>query len=184
MQKTVDKTPVQELFVNMLKDIYWAEKHLTKALSKMKKAATTEELKEAFDDHLTQTEEHVTRLEKAFELMGKKAQAKKCEAMEGLTKEADEISEETAAGSLTRDVGLIAAAQKVEHYEIATYGTLVQLASNMHLNKVASLLEETLKEEKATDSLLTDIAQKNVNWQALENENENEPRKQPRKIKQ
>jgi len=185
MQKTVEKTSkahtsvktheqgplMQELFVDMLKDIYWAEKHLTKALPKMKKASTTEELQNAFDDHLAQTEEHVTRLERAFELMGKKAQAKKCEAMEGLTKEADEMTEETEAGSLTRDVALIAAAQKVEHYEIATYGTLVQLASNMHLNEVASLLEETLKEEKAADSLLTDIAENNVNWQALENEN-------------
>ena len=170
--KTQDQGPLmQELFVDMLKDIYWAEKHLTKALPKMKKAATTEELQNAFDDHLAQTEEHVTRLEKAFELMGKKAQAKKCEAMEGLTKEADEMTEETEAGSLTRDVALIAAAQKVEHYEIATYGTLVQLASNMHLNEVASLLEETLKEEKAADSLLTDIAENNVNWQALETEN-------------
>jgi ferritin-like metal-binding protein YciE len=186
MPKTADKTsqktsrahpspqtqekgsPVQELFVDMLKDIYWAEKHLTKALPKMKKAATTEELQNAFDDHLAQTEEHVTRLEKAFQLMGKKAQAKKCEAMEGLTKEADEMSEETEDGSMTRDVALIAAAQKVEHYEIATYGTLVQLASNMHMNEVASLLEETLKEEKAADSLLTDIAENNVNWQALE----------------
>jgi ferritin-like metal-binding protein YciE len=185
MQKTAEKTSkarttaqtheqgpmVQELFVDMLKDIYWAEKHLTKALPKMKKAATTEELQHAFDDHLVQTEEHVTRLEKAFELIGKKAQAKKCEAMEGLTKEADEMTEETEAGSLTRDVALIAAAQKVEHYEIATYGTLVQLASNMHMNEVASLLEETLKEEKAADTLLTDIAEHNVNWQALENEN-------------
>lgn len=185
MQKTAEKSGktrstaqahdqgplMQELFTDMLKDIYWAEKHLTKALPKMKKAATTGELQDAFDDHLAQTEEHVTRLEKAFELMGKKAQAKKCEAMEGLTKEADEMTEETEAGSLTRDVALIAAAQKVEHYEIATYGTLVQLASNMHLNEVASLLEQTLKEEKAADSLLTNIAENNVNWQALETEN-------------
>lgn len=185
MQKTAEKTKkahtavktqeqgplLQELFMDMLKDIYWAEKHLTKALPKMKKASTTEELQDAFDDHLAQTEGHVTRLEKAFELMGKKAQAKKCEAMEGLTKEADEMTEETEAGTLTRDVALIAAAQKVEHYEIATYGTLVQLASNMHLNEVAALLEETLKEEKAADSLLTEIAENNVNWQALENEN-------------
>lgn len=161
---------LQELFLDMLKDIYWAEKHLTKALPKMKKAATTQELQNAFEDHLAQTEQHVTRLEKAFELMGKKAQAEKCEAMEGLTKEADSMTEETEKGSLTRDVALIAAGQKVEHYEIATYGTLVQLASNMHLNEVASLLEQTLKEEKEADSLLTEIAENNVNWQALENE--------------
>src|SRR5258706_14728714 len=115
MQKTVEKTSkahpsaktqgqgplVEELFVGMLKDIYWAEKHLTKALPKMKKASTTEELQDAFDDHLAQTEEHVTRLEKAFELMGKKAQAKKCEAMEELTKAPDEMTEETDAGNRT-----------------------------------------------------------------------------------
>ena len=190
MQKTVEKKEsvsgqgqahkMEELFMDMLKDIYWAEKHLTKALPKMVKAATTEELQNAFEDHLAQTEEHVTRLEKAFELMGKKAQAKKCEAMEGLTKEADEMAEETEAGSLTRDVALIAAGQKVEHYEIATYGTLVQLAGNMHLNEVASLLEKTLKEEKEADSLLTEIAENNVNWQALENENGGSPGKQPK----
>lgn len=162
---------LEELFVNMLKDIYWAEKHLTKALPKMKKAATTGELQNAFEDHLAQTEEHVTRLEKAFELMGKKAQAHKCEAMEGLTKEADSMTEETEKGSMTRDVALIAAGQKVEHYEIATYGTLVQLAGNMHLNEVASLLEQTLKEEKEADTLLTEIAEHSVNWQAIEDGN-------------
>ena len=94
--------------------------------------------------------------------------AKKCEAMAGLTKEADEMAEETEKGSMTRDVALIAAGQKVEHYEIATYGTLVQLASDMHLNEVASLLEDTLKEEKETDVLLTQIAENKVNWQAVE----------------
>jgi ferritin-like metal-binding protein YciE len=185
MQKTAEKTAnvhspahtsergpaLEGFFVDMLKDIYWAEKHLTKALPKMKKAATTEQLQKAFGDHLVQTEQHVTRLERAFELMGKKVQSKKCEAMEGLTKEADEMTEETETGTMTRDVALIAAAQKVEHYEIATYGTLVQLASNMHLNEVANLLEQTLKEEKQADSLLTNIAEKNVNWQALKAEN-------------
>jgi ferritin-like metal-binding protein YciE len=161
---------LQDFFIDMLKDIYWAEKHLTKALPKMKKAATTTELQHAFEEHLAETEEHVSRLEQAFELLGKKAQAKKCEAMEGLTKEADSVVEETEKGSMTRDVALIAAGQKVEHYEIATYGTLVQLASNMHLNEVAALLEKTLKEEKNADSLLTDIAENNVNWQAMEME--------------
>ncbi|HZE85617.1 MAG TPA: ferritin-like domain-containing protein [Puia sp.] len=181
MQKTMEKNAkassrdsqgqepqLEELFIDMLKDIYWAEKHLTKALPKMKKAATTSELQNAFEDHLAQTEGHVSRLEKAFELMGKKAQAKKCEAMAGLTKEADEMAGETEKGSMTRDVALIAAGQKVEHYEIATYGTLVQLASDMHHNEVASLLEETLKEEKEADSLLTEIAENKVNWQAVE----------------
>jgi ferritin-like metal-binding protein YciE len=158
---------MEDFFMNMLKDIYWAEKHLTKALPKMKKAATTTDLQNAFEDHLAQTEEHVSRLEKAFELLGKKPQAKKCEAMAGLTKEADEMTTETEKGSMTRDVALIAAGQKVEHYEIATYGTLVQLASDMHLNEVATLLEQTLDEEKKADTLLTEIAENKVNWGAI-----------------
>ena len=111
---------LEELFVDELKDIYWAEKHLLKALPKMAKAATSEELKQAFTDHLKATQGHVTRIEDAFGLLGEKAQAKKCEAMAGLTKEGDGIIEDTEKGSLTRDVGLIMAAQKVEHYEIAT----------------------------------------------------------------
>lgn len=161
---------LQQLFTDMLEDIYYAEKHLTKALPKMSKACTTGELRQAFDDHLAQTEQHVSRLERVFGLMGKKARARKCDAIEGLTKEADDLKKETEKDSLTRDVALIAAGQKVEHYEIATYGTLVQLASNMHLNEVVSLLEENLKDEKAADLKLTNIAEHSVNWQALEAE--------------
>ena len=161
---------LQQLFADMLEDIYYAERHLTKALPKMSKACTTDELRQAFDDHLAQTEMHVQRLEKVFGLMGRKAKARKCEAIEGLTREAEALKKETEKDSLTRDVALIAAGQKVEHYEIATYGTLVQLASNMHLNEVVSLLEETLREEKAADLKLTDIAGQSVNWQALEAE--------------
>ncbi len=112
---------LEEFFIDSLKDIYWAEKHLTKALAKMQKAATSEELASAFADHLTVTQEHVARVEKVFELLDKKPQAKKCEAMEGLIKEGEDIISETEKGSSTRDVGLILAAQKVEHYEIATY---------------------------------------------------------------
>lgn len=161
---------LQGLFAGMLEDIYYAEKHLTKALPKMSNASTTDELRQAFADHLAQTEQHVTRLERVFDLMGRKARARKCEAIEGLTKEADDLKRTTEDDTLTRDVALIAAGQKVEHYEIATYGTLVQLASNMHLNEVVSLLEENLKEEKAADMKLTNIAQHHVNWQALESE--------------
>lgn len=152
--------------MDTLKDIYWAEKQLTKALPKMQKAATTEELKDAFEDHLAQTEEHVTRLEKAFELLGKKAQAKKCDAMEGLIKEAESIIEETEEGSMTRDAGLIIAAQKVEHYEIASYGGLAQLAKTMGHEDVKELLGQTLSEEKGADELLTEIAENDINWQA------------------
>lgn len=157
---------LDKYFTDSLKDIYWAEKQLTKTLPKMQKAATTEELKNAIEDHLVQTEEHVTRLEQVFEIIGKKAQAKKCEAMEGLVKEGDSIVEETEDGSMTRDVGIIMAAQKVEHYEIATYGSLVQLAKVMGYDDAADILQQTLEEEKQTDAGLTDIAENNINWEA------------------
>ena len=157
---------LQKLFEDSLKDIYWAEKNLTKALPKMQKAATTEELKNAIEEHLTQTENQVARLEQVFELIGKKAQAKKCEAMEGLIKEGESIVEETEEGSMTRDVGIIMAAQKIEHYEIATYGGLAQIATTMGLDEAADLLNETLDEEKETDQLLTEIAENNINWEA------------------
>jgi ferritin-like metal-binding protein YciE len=163
-QKT--NSQLQKFFEDSLKDIYWAEKHLTKALPKMQKAATTEELKNAIEEHLAQTEKQVARLEQVFELMGKKAQAKKCDAMEGLIKEGESIIEETEEGSMTRDVGIIMAAQKVEHYEIASYGGLAQIATTMGLSEVADLLNETLEEEKETDELLTEIAENNINWEA------------------
>lgn len=153
-------------FTDALKDIYWAEKALTKALPKMAKAATSQELQQAFHDHLIQTEEHVSRLEQVFEHLGKKPQAKKCEAMEGLNKEAESIIEETKEGTHTRDVGLIMAAQKAEHYEIATYGGLAQLATTFGLSEVADLLQQTLEEEKETDDNLTYIAENNVNYEA------------------
>jgi ferritin-like metal-binding protein YciE len=157
---------LQEFFVDSIKDIYWAEKHLTKALPKMQEAATTQELKSAIEEHIAQTEGHVSRLEQVFELLGEKAQAKKCEAMEGLTKEADSILEETEEGTMTRDVGIIVAAQKVEHYEIATYGSLAILAMTMGQAEIAEILNQTLEEEKQTDANLTKIAENNINWEA------------------
>jgi ferritin-like metal-binding protein YciE len=157
---------LDKYFTDSLKDIYWAEKHLTKALPKMQKAATTTELKNAIGDHLAQTEEHITRLEQVFEILGKKAQAKKCDAMEGIVKEGTSIVEETEDGSMTRDVGIIMAAQKVEHYEIATYGALVQLAKTMGQDEAAGILQQTLEEEKQTDQGLTEIAENNINWEA------------------
>jgi ferritin-like metal-binding protein YciE len=163
---------LETFFTDSLKDIYWAEKQLTKALPRMQKAATTQELQAAIEEHIAQTTEQVRRLEQVFELMGKKAQAKKCEAMEGLVKEGQSIIEETEKGSMTRDVGIIIAAQKVEHYEIATYGGLVQLAKTMGNDEVAGILEQTLEEEKQTDLNLTEIAENNINWQA---EQEDEP---------
>jgi len=157
---------LQKFFEDSLKDIYWAEKNLTKALPKMQKAATTEELKNAIEEHLAQTENQVARLEKVFELIGKKAQAKKCDAMEGLIKEGESIVEETEEGSMTRDVGIIMAAQKIEHYEIATYGGLAQIATTMGFDEASDLLHETLDEEKETDQLLSEIAENNINWEA------------------
>lgn len=164
--KQQTNSQLQKFFEDSLKDIYWAEKSLTKALPKMQDAATTEELKNAIEEHLAQTETQVKRLEQVFELIGKKAEAKKCEAMEGLIKEGASIIEETEDGSMTRDVGIIMAAQKVEHYEIATYGSLAQIATTMGLDEAAELLNETLEEEKETDELLTEIAENNINWEA------------------
>lgn len=164
---------LEKFFEDQLKDIYWAEKHLTKALPKMQKAATTEELKQAIEDHLAQTEEQVSRLEQVFEMMGKKAQAKKCDGMEGLVKEGESVVEETEEGSMTRDAGIIVSAQKVEHYEISAYGSLVQLAKTLGQDEVAEILQTTLDEEKETDELLTSIAENNINWEA-EQEGETE----------
>jgi len=164
---TPEMSPVlHQFFLDELKDIYWAEKHLTKALPKMQEAATSEELANAFADHLEATKDHVARLEQAFDLLGEKAVAKKCDAMEGIVKEGESIIEETQEGTSTRDVGLILAAQKVEHYEIATYGGLHQLAITMGHNDVAEILDQTLSEEKEADQLLTVIAQNSVNYAA------------------
>lgn len=159
-----------ELFTDEIKDIYWAEKHLTKALPKMKKAASSSELQDAFGTHLEQTKGHVERLEQVFELLEKKPQAKKCDAMEGLVQEGEGIIEDTDDGTATRDVGLILAAQKVEHYEIATYGGLTQLAKTLGRDDIAGILAETLAEEKETDELLTEIAEGSINYESAEEE--------------
>lgn len=160
--------------MDTLKDIYWAEKHLTKALPKMQKSATTPQLQEAIETHLDQTMEHVTRLEQVFEIIGEKPMAKKCDAMEGLTKEAESIVEETEDGSMTRDAAIILAAQKVEHYEIATYGGLVEYARILGFDDAVDILQSTLDEEKETDQLLTGIAENDINWQAEQEGGENE----------
>lgn len=157
---------LDKFFYTELRDIYWAEKQLTRALPKMMHATTTEQLQEALEMHLGQTEEHVERLEEIFEAIGKKAQGKKCEAMEGLIKEGESVVEDTAEGSMTRDVAIIIACQKIEHYEIAAYGGLAQLASNMGRQDITQLLETTLEEEKQADLSLTEIAENNINWEA------------------
>lgn len=163
---TQTEPALMELFVDEIKDIYWAEKHLTKALPKMQKASTSEALANAFGEHLEVTQTHVERLEQVFELLGKKAQAKKCDAMEGLVKEGQGIIEDTDDGTATRDVGLILAAQKVEHYEIATYGGLSQLAATLGLDDIAEILRQTLSEEKEADETLTGIAENDINYEA------------------
>jgi len=159
---------LMELFLDGLRDIFWAENHLVKTLPKMIQSATSEKLVAAIQNHLTQTEEHVTRLKQAFDLLGEKAIAKKCDAMEGISKEGESIIESTDAGTATRDVGIILASQKVEHYEIATYGGLTQLAITLGLDDVADLLTLTLSEEKEADELLTEIAENDVNYKAAD----------------
>lgn len=181
--ETNESSQLEKLFMDGLKDIYWAEKHLTKALPKMQKAATTEELKSAIEEHLSQTEEHVSRLEEVFELCGKKAQAKKCDGMEGLIKEGESVIEDTEEGTMTRDAGLIMAAQKVEHYEIASYGSLVQFAKTLGLEDVAGILEETLGEEKEADQKLTEIAESNINQGAAEEDEDSEEEESEEKDK-
>lgn len=161
-----EETMLRELFVEELRDIYWAEKHLTKALPKMKKAATSEELANAFEEHLAVTEGHIERVEQVFEILDMAARAKKCEAMDGLVKEAQNVIEEMPKGSAVIDAGLIIAGQKVEHYEIAAYGSLVQLAKTMGENEIANLLQQTLDEEKEADQLLTELAVSGINISA------------------
>ncbi|WP_394776471.1 DUF892 family protein [Flavobacterium sp.] len=160
---------LRELFVDSLKDIYWAEKALVKALPKMAKNATSQNLIDAINQHLTVTQGQVTRLEQVFASVGEKAAAKKCDAMEGLIKEGEGIMEETELGAV-RDAGIIAASQKIEHYEIATYGTLAAFAKTLGEDEAVSLLTETLNEEKEADITLTEAAYNTINFDATEGE--------------
>lgn len=158
----------QKLFTEELKDIYWAEKHLVSALPKMAKGATTGELKMAIENHLEETKVHVERLEEVFSMLEMKPRAKTCEAMEGLIEEGKTILEDTEEDSMVRDAGIIIASQKIEHYEIASYGSLVALARKMGRNEAAELLEMTLEEEKGADEKLTMIAVDHINEEASE----------------
>lgn len=157
---------LQELFVEQLKDVYSAEKQLTKALPKMAKAAHSPDLRSAFEEHLAVTEEHVARLETIFEELEEKPGRKKCAAMEGLIKEGAELIEEKPAPEVL-DAGLIAAAQRVEHYEIAAYGTLKAFAQTLGHAKAQELVESTLQEEEEADSLLSRLAESGINEQAM-----------------
>lgn len=166
-----EETMLKELFIEELKDIYWAEKHLIKALPKMRKAATSEELAAAFEEHLAVTEKQVQKVEQVFELLDMTPRAKKCEAMDGLVKEGQNVIQDMPKGSAVIDAGLIISAQKIEHYEIAAYGSLVQLAKTMGENEIAGLLQQILDEEKQADQLLTELAVSGINISA-ENETE------------
>ena len=150
---------LHKVFEDQLKDIYWAEKHLTKALPKMSEASDSSELKKAYTNHLEETKGHITRIERVFEVLGKKAVAKKCDAMEGLVKEGDGAIEDFEQGP-GRDVALIISAQKVEHYEIATYGSLKKMALVMGMEECVKIFDEILKEENNADEKLTAVAEK------------------------
>jgi ferritin-like metal-binding protein YciE len=165
--KGLQSSQLMELFENELKDIYWAEKALTKALPKMAKNATEPTLVEALENHLAETQEQVKKIEKIFSLLEKKPQAKKCEAMDGLIKEGDGIMKDTEKGP-QRDAGIISAGQKVEHYEIASYGTLRTFAQTLGLDEAAGILAEILEEEKKADQTLTQVAESTINTEALE----------------
>ena len=156
---------LNDLFLDTLKDIYYAEKHILKALPKMAKAANSEELSAAFEKHYDETEGQVTRLEQIFELLGKPARGKKCDAIEGILDEGKEIMDEYA-DTAALDAGLLAAAQAVEHYEISRYGTLKAWATKLDLPQAVKLLDQTLAEEKKTDASLSQLADKAVNYEA------------------
>ncbi|WP_336734414.1 YciE/YciF ferroxidase family protein [Chryseobacterium sp. VD8] len=169
-ESEMKNSPLHKFFVSALKDIYFAENAIIDALDKMQEAATTEELKEAFEDHQLQTKKHVSRLEKVFKLIDETPETKECKAIKGIIEEGEEIIKSTEEGSMTRDAALIIAAQKVEHYEIATYGGLAQLAITMGHDKAADLLEKTLQEEEDTDYDLTEIAETYINFDAEQEE--------------
>jgi ferritin-like metal-binding protein YciE len=172
-ESAMERSALMELFENELKDIYWAEKALTKALPKMVKKASAPELVEALENHLKETEAQIEKVEQVFEIIGKKPVAKKCEAMAGLVKEGEEIMKDTEEGP-QRDAGIISAAQKVEHYEIASYGTLCTFANILGMTDAAEILNEILEEEKTADATLTEVALAGINVEALEEEADEE----------
>jgi ferritin-like metal-binding protein YciE len=167
-REPVQDSILEKFFGDCLKDIYWAEKQLVKTLARLQRATRSEELKQAITEHTEVTNGQVNRLEEIFEQLGKKPQARKCEAMEGLIMEGMQVIEDTEDGTSTRDVALIIASQKIEHYEIATYGSLVQLAKTLGHNDIAEMLQTSLDEEKQADERLTEIAENSINYQATE----------------
>lgn len=168
MENKNNNSELEKFFLDALQDIYYAEAKIEESLAKIKHKATSEELQEAIEDHELVTKKQILRLEKVFKHLGEEAKKKKCDAIDGILKEVDEMVKSTKDGSMTRDVAIIIGAQKVEHYEIATYGGLVQIAITLGYEKVADLLETTLDEEEETDYLLTEIAEEHVNFEAAE----------------
>lgn len=163
-----DEGALKDLFIDLLKDVYWAEKYLVKKLPTSIEAATTSELKKAFNDHLSVTKGQVNKVEQVFESIGEEPMSKKCLAMKGLVEEIEEIIDETDKGTLTRDVGLIIAAQKVEHYEIAAYGGLAALAKVLGYVEAGRILAQIMNEEKEADLGLSKIAEnKRINAKAF-----------------
>jgi ferritin-like metal-binding protein YciE len=162
----VKDSKLKEFFVDQLQDIYWAEKKLVKTLPKLREAATIPQLRDAFGAHYMETEKHAERIERVFGMIGEERRSTKCAAMAGIVDEGDDIIDKTEEGTAQRDVGLIFAGQKAEHYEIATYGGLMSLAVTLGYNDAAELLRQTLEEEKAADSKLSSIATNHVNYQA------------------
>jgi ferritin-like metal-binding protein YciE len=158
-------TTIENLFVEELRDLYSAEHQITKTLPKLVEAATSSDLKKAFEHHLKETEGQIERLDKAFEILGESPKGKPCDGMKGVLSEGAEMLKETSAGDI-RDAGLISAAQRVEHYEMAAYGSVRAYAEQLGQKEIAGLLQDTLEEEKAADKKLTEIAQK-VNVRAL-----------------
>ena len=173
------KNSLKELYVDELKDLFSAENQLTKALPKMAKAASSDELRQGFEEHLQQTQGHVERLQQIFEMLGEKGSGKKCLGMEGLVKEGSEIMGEDFKDAVM-DSALISAAQRVEHYEIAGYGTVIAYAELLGEPEQANLLKETLEEEKETDEKLTELA-KEINVEAHQGNSEIEEEEQPKR---
>jgi ferritin-like metal-binding protein YciE len=167
-QNDAVNSKLQEYFVTGLQEIYWSETNLVKVLTTMSEAATSQELKEAFELHKTQTKTQVERLEQAFAILALPPQAEPSAGLQGLFDEGWQVIDESEEGSAQRDVALIIAAQKVEHYEIACYGSLITLAKTLGHNEVANILGPTLAEEKETDQTLTRIAEGGINAEATQ----------------
>lgn len=164
----VTGTEFREFFIDQIRDIYWAEQHLHDALLELEQAATSKKLASAFRKHAKETEWQIRSVEKVFDLLGEEPKAKKCEAMDGIIKEAREIIKDTEQDTYTRDAALILAGQKAEHYEIASYGTLCIFADDMGETEIRQELEKILENEKQTDVILTQIAENYINERAVE----------------